>query len=739
MPKKRSTRSHSSPGPKLSPRTPTWALATFVALTALYAVWFYGAELTELTFFTDTGEAFHPPRYVLLTYLLEPSLLVMPWFGEPASLALFDRVPILLLATIIAVFAGFVGRLLLQLVHADQGLTLLELVVFSVGVGLNLTGTYVLVLGLLGVLHSNLLVVALAVPAAVSIALGQRIWARRSIPSNQTANQADAGRQQDVKNQNPGLSTKWLWLAAPAGVAIMLGGLLPPVDFDVREYHLNVPKEFFLEGGISFLPHNAYGNMPLGAEMLALLGMLLREDWWTGALVGKTLLAAFAPLTAVMLYAAGVRWYGVTTGVVAAVVYLTTPWVAKVATSGLVEAASAFYLFAAVYAAALWWQTPRSATCYRGRLLLVGFLAGSAVAIKYPAALFVMVPLGLFVAFARGGSEEETTKAGVNAADMLRRVAWFALAASLACGMWFAKNVYFTGNPTYPLLANVFDSATRTPELVERWEMAHDPPNYAFSDLIAHTTDVLGSSSWHTPLIVPLAVLSFLVVRQQGVTRRLWGYVGFVLLAWWVATHRIDRFWVPLLPVMALLAGVGASWANDRRWLRIVATLLACGAVANFLFIPGGPDGYTRYFVPLERLRLDPNRVNPWHAWINANVPKEQGVLLVGDAQAFDIERPTYCNTTFDPSVFEQWVKDRSPEEIRETLAAYDIGFIYVDWGEIERYRAPGNYGFTEFVTPEVFDQLQEQGVLARPWPSIEGHSGQMFPVQKLPADLLDE
>ncbi len=28
---------------------------------------------------------------------------------------------------------------------------------------------------------------------------------------------------------------------------------------------------------------------------------------------------------------------------------------------------------------------------------------------------------------------------------------------------------------------------------------------------------------------------------------------------------------------------------------------------------------------------------------------------------------------------------------------------MYVDWSEIDRYRSPGNYGFTAFVTPERF------------------------------------
>ncbi len=719
-------------------KVPAWALVLFLVALAVYVALFYQAELGELTFSTAEGRTFHPPRYALLAYLLDPSMLVKPWFGEPPSFSVFDRAPLLLLAGVIALFAGFAGRLAMQLVGADRGLTRTELIVFSLGVGLNLTSTYVLILGLMSAIGSPLVSVMFAVPAALSIALGQRIWARRSdAPVDALAGQTP--NSPDAAGSNRGLSPKWMWLAVPAAMAIVLGGVLPPVDFDVREYHLNVPKEFFLQGRVAFLPHNVYGNMPLGGELLALLAMVLRDDWWSGALVGKALLACFAPLTAILLYAAGVRWYGVTAGVVAAVVYLTTPWVAKVATSGLIEATSAFYLFAAVYAAALWRHTPANAEPQTGRLLLAGYLAGGAVAVKYPAVLFVLLPLGAFVAIARSGAANQAKQGWPSVACIARRTVLFGSAALLACGLWFAKNVYFTGNPTYPLLANVFESPGRTPELIQRWGAAHDPPNYAISDLLSRAIDVLGRSPWHSPLIVPLAVLSLLAIRRQGLTRALWGYVAFVLLAWWLATHRIDRFWVPLLPVMALLAGIGAAWSSDRRWLRLVAVLLACGASVNFLFIPGGPDGYTRYFVPLEQLRIDPNRLDPWHAWINTHVPRDEAVLLVGDAQAFDIERTTYYNTTFDQSIFERWVKDRSPAEIREKLAECGVGFVYVDWGEINRYRSPGNYGFTDFVTPEVFARLRQHDVLARPWPSIPGHAGQMFPVQTLPREDRDE
>ena len=40
------------------------------------------------------------------------------------------------------------------------------------------------------------------------------------------------------------------------------------------------------------------------------------------------------------------------------------------------------------------------------------------------------------------------------------------------------------------------------------------------------------------------------------------------------------------------------------------------------------------------------------------------------------------------------------------------ITYIYVDFGEIRRYRSPGNYGFGPFVTFAVFERLVRDGVL---------------------------
>jgi hypothetical protein len=95
----------------------------------------------------------------------------------------------------------------------------------------------------------------------------------------------------------------------------------------------------------------------------------------------------------------------------------------------------------------------------------------------------------------------------------------------------------------------------------------------------------------------------------------------------------------------------------------------------------------------------------------------------------FDLEVPIVYSTCFDDSKFERWVKGRTADEIRATFAREGITHVYVHWGEIARYRSPGNYGFTNFVQPAVFDRLVGQGVL-EPLPPIGEHPGRGYRVK---------
>ena len=532
---------------------------------------------------------------------------------------------------------------------------------------------------------------------------------------------------------------RWLWWATPFTIVILLGATLTPLDFDVREYHLQAPKEFYQQGRIAFLPHNVYGNMPLGSEMLPLAAMATLGDWWFGALCGKTVIALAAPLTAVGLLAAGRRFVGGAGGVVAALVFISIPWIARVSSLGLIEGVSALYLWGTVYAMLLWWRADQDERL--PQLLLVGFLAGSAAACKYPNVLFVLAPAVAVVAarswwLTKYAHDDcgHGTGAHKNAAAV-KSLVGFLVAAAVACGPWFAKNWILTGNPTYPLAYDIFDGRTRTAELHAQWTRAHRPPGYGLRQAGDSLANIAWRSSWLSPLVLPLAIVGVAGACRRRLPMGLALYAAFVLGTWWLFTHRIDRFWVPISPVLAFLAGMSVSPGGAIAWRWPVKLLLGTCLAANLLLIVAGGGGDTAYFVSLARLLKDPDRIHYWHRYLNEHLGTDDVVLTVGDAVVFDLEMPVLYTTVFDSDLFEELMRDHSADERRAALAQRGVTHVAVDWAEIARYRAPGNYGFSDFVQPALFDELVGQRVLDPPLRALdvaENSAGyDVFPVPR--------
>jgi hypothetical protein len=662
------------------------------------------------------------------------------WFEGCSWTSLAQRGHLLAIAAGILLVAIAAGWMCIRFARIEQMLTRLERGVFSAAVGLNLISLITLALGLAGLLRWNVFVAfgALLVCAAAALfLLGLKSTQADAFAEMRTGE--DAGGELRV-------SGRWLWLAAPFVVAIVAGAMLPPFDFDVREYHLQAPKEFYETGRIGFLPHNVYANMPLGAEMLSLAAMVVARDWWMGALVGKTLIAAFAPLTALGLLAAGRRFVTPSSGVLLAVLYISIPWIALVSSQGLVEGVFGFYLFMAAYAVWMWGtdyskarqvirplallDKPAAAPGDHDTRLLAlgGFLSGAAVSTKYTAVVFSVLPLAAYVLYRSLASARKNNSRLSGAFAIGKPVGVFCLACALGCGPWLAKNAVLTGNPVYPLLSRVFDGATRTPEKEAQWSRAHRPPNFEPADLVARTVGFVVGSDWLSPLIAPLAVLAVLSRRRRQLVWALAGYLAYALVTWWLFTHRIDRFWVPMLPVAALLAGIGGVRSSETWWRATLAFVTALGLLFNFSVIAGGQLADNRYLADLEALRVDPDRVEPWHLYMNEHAGEISGVLLVGDAQPFDLQVPALYNTVFDDNIFEDLVQGRPERELSLELTRRRISHIYVSWREVERYRSRGNYGITPYIQPEVFQRLVKAGVLEE-LPPLPDDSGQLFRV----------
>jgi hypothetical protein len=637
------------------------------------------------------------------------------WFSGPPLEALRERIALLGPAALLLLGAIALGHLVVRRLR-PTGLNRLEWLLFSAAVGLNLTSTWVLLVGLAGALRHGWLPAAPLVVAVV-MAAGFAVQRRRS----------SAAPLPCPAPTRTWPGNRWLWLAAPLVLLFLAAAMLPPTDFDVREYHLQAPKEFYQAGRISFLPHNVYANMPLGTEMLSLLAMSVLGDWWRGALVGKLLTASFGLLGALGLLAAGRRLFSTGAGVVAALLYLATPWIFLTSAAGLIDAALAFYMFVACYALWLWHADgalPSPALC--------GYLAGAAAATKYPGILFAVIPLAAAVAAlgwfrtASPSNRWPTRLAGVG-----RPLAVYLLAALLGCGLWLGKNWVLASNPTYPLLYATFGGKTWTAEKDARWSRVHRPHDFSVTALATDLKRLGGQSPWHSPLVVPLALLALYTLRQGASRVRsiaaLCGMLVYLLAAWWLLTHRIDRFWLPALPLAALLAGQGACWSGDRLWRVPLAMFLVLAVTYGLLVASSGVIADNRYLAGLAELRDDPSRIAPWHRYFNHQAAQGR-VLLIGDAQVFDLEMPILYATCFDDLPLATLAAGQAPAQIHAELRTRGISHVYVDWAEIARYRSPGNYGLSPIPQPALFDQLVTAGVLES-LPAIPESPGRAYRV----------
>lgn len=704
-------------------------------------------------------------RYDLFQLLAVPEVLITSWLGQHAEFALLDRVPVVAVALAIMASATAWGVIALQLLKMRCDYA--ELFVFGAAAGSAILSGFVLLLGCLGGFEYPIVGWAVMVPPWLLLLL------RFCMQKKTDKFILDISSINAVRGSSTN-STRLLQRLVPShaalamlvilGSIVLLGGALPPVDFDVREYHLQAPKEFFAQRAITFLPHNVYGNMPLGVEMHALLAMLLLDDFWWGGLAGKTLIAAFGLIGAAScaLAVRQLRSPGEHQALPlwAAVFFLITPWVIHVSSAGLNDVVLATYVLLAFVATrnALErlripqkirrggpqnnalddkatgrhlrslaetsnvpprGESPGRITPSRSEsglpwIALAGFLAGATAGCKYTGAVYAAVPLAFWIAV-RAFCDLPWKKAcGV--------VAIFCATGFLGGGGWYIKNAVFTGNPVYPLAYQMFDGTTWNAEKAQRWNTVHRPPGFRPADLARDVARIGISSEWQSAAVIPFAILGMIVAwsKKLRFIRQTFGYLAFIFFVWWAFTHRIDRFWLPALPFLCIFASFGIGWSSSWIWRAFALLILGLAFLWAFLAVTSGAAADNKYFAPLSQLREDPGRIGADHVLLNrlfremekqrGNLPKK--LLAVGDAAVFELEMPVLYATCFDDQHWEKITRGKRPGEVLQALRAERVAYVYVNWAEIARYRSPGNYGFTDFVQPAHFRALVQAGVL---------------------------
>lgn len=706
---------------KSSTETSETSARTSPRLIAVLALaWVFG---TTLLFYTSVL-----PNSKLTSrldfWLLLPDILPLALLPGPTSslASIFERLPYWGIAASVVVSAFVIGDWIFRRLVDASSISWSIRIAIDGGLGLLAWTLVTLGLGWFGCLSPSLFWLILVATIAWAI-VGERT--------------ACGDALSNFRAWRP--TRKHMWLIAavtPFVLALVFGASLPSVSFDNREYHLQGPKEFWEAGQIEFLEHNVYTSFPFLSEMLTLLGMVLTGDWWGGAIVGQVVISCFGLFTALLLVGTG-RLIGPGIGGIAAVAWLTSPWCYRASsTIAFVEGALAFYVMATATAVILALRMSESRMWG-----VVGLLAGAGMSCKYPGLVQTVVPAGIVagVMCLIGWRTREQRLAACSG------LLWFIVGAAVAFGPWAIKNLVETGNPVYPLAYSLFGGIDLNDQWAAKWSAGHSPPFnvvaeplHAVPDFFTKLSDVFIKNDWQTPLVAMFAPLALIVyfVRRQSAVLLCFVFALWLYAMWWALTHQIDRFWVPMLPVCCLLAGVGYRWpalvsadrttpSDDtaRIFSRVAGGLLVISLVYHWSFIASGQAGFHQWLTPYKVARRIAVGTEPGVKLLLEELPVDAKPLLIGEAMAFDLTHQPIYNTVFDESIFQRAVSadlklpdadqpSASKSVICERLSSLGATHVFVNWDEVLRYRE--TYGYTDFVTPARLDDLVSMGVLSR-------------------------
>lgn len=518
-----------------------FALGTFVWLIA-----FLGSP-SEL-FLDQEGNAL--PRGLLLFHLSE--IMEVGTNTNTTWPAFFqERIPIWFAAISWTVASFGIGSVILYTVQKWLKFKLLKLEfgIISTAFGWSLLSTTTLILGCfawLNILYFITVYLILFLPFFLICIKYYMQERNNTIELNHSSIRIDQNNTYKSNNSQR-FDTAWWWLvfAIPFVIVLLLAAPLPPFEFDVCEYHLQVPKEWFQMGKITYLHHNVYGNMPLGSEISSLAFAVFFNDPFLGTEAGKTAGACFVLLSALGMLTALRRFISLRAGILAAIFYISTPWIVQNCTLGQNDTTLAGYTFFSAWMLLLLYdhtsrkllqvhtsraeqhantqnhtvgnQRTNNAKKYHSCILypalafaaFAAFFASSAAACKYTAVPFVLLPVSIFTVILLIRITKNVPYSNpINI--IVTGIFLYMIAICVGGGAWYFKNWLFTGNPVYPLVSSIFPVPDLSQEALKHWHQAHQSNDFSLTSIFTNMVTNSLTSLWNSPIIMPFAIAAII-------------------------------------------------------------------------------------------------------------------------------------------------------------------------------------------------------------------------------------
>jgi len=223
------------------------------------------------------------------------------------------------------------------------------------------------------------------------------------------------------------------------GLVYMLSTLAPPMNGDDLHSYLDVPRQYLDAQGIIPLPYEIHSHLPLNIQMLSATAMGIKGDE-LALMFANFSMAAGCALAIFML---GRRYLNYETGLLAALIFISTSVMTHLIPTAKVNLGFAFFDLLAIYAVCRWaYDSDRNIRW----LIAGGILSGLAFGSQYCAG-YTGIVLASIIGFL-------SRKDGIS--KCFSRIMAYGLPAMLLASPWLVKNYIYAGNPVYPVLNTSF-------------------------------------------------------------------------------------------------------------------------------------------------------------------------------------------------------------------------------------------------------------------------------------------
>ena len=456
----------------------------------------------------------------------------------------------------------------------------------------------------------------------------------------------------------------WLVPAAMLGVAMVAAAIPPgilwnrlgdPQAYDVLEYHLQVPREWYELGRIVPLKHNAFSYFPFGMEMHFLAMMHLAGGPWAGMYAAQFMSLAHMVLAALAVHGATVAAMGHRGGTrdgkkprstiaatgeddplvsargqiapaVAVAVLIAVPWTVLLGTIAYNEAGLLLYAALAI----AWTIGPQTTS---RQWITGGAFAGLACGCKYTGAPMLLL---LWPAALLASGQWQTAR--------LKKIALYFAVGMATFSPWLVRNLIWIGNPVFPEAMKLLGRAHFSERQVERWEAAHsvtEAQRPVTARLGAFWREVVIDGRYGYVLWPATAGAAVCLWRRRE-ARALAIFIALLAVFWMGFTHLQSRFFAVAIVPAALLVGLLCS-SPMGRWWGIVAGLVLPLLLAPFIPEPNHLDQHG-FPAPLIHQALWPaaqlqafglGNLSQFDEAIKLQCESGRKIALAGDARAF--------------------------------------------------------------------------------------------------------